>query len=481
MAPVPVDGGTLSIFVYIRMVWWGVRAIAPDPLSSHRHLTGEPASVTIFSTFSPSVRSNLAVLFAAGLCFWAGLAGLLPTLPLFIETLGGSGQQIGIVMASFAIGLLVARPTLARLADTRGRKLVMIIGLIAVAVAPLGYLLVQMLPHMQMPVSLGGRAFTVDGSILAMMAIRAFHGLSIAAFVVAYSALVVDLAPPANRGELIGYMTLVNPIGLALGPALGGFLYEASGFRVAFAAMGFLGLLGLGLVLRLEEPYPPQTDRQGADAVAFWGQLWSGRVRTPAMILLLVGLAFGTLSTFVPLYVREAGVGLNVGLIYTASAVASFTSRLVVGRASDRHGRGRFITASLAIYSLAMGMFWLADSAPLFLLAGVIQGMAGGTLIPMIAALMGDRSSPADRGRTFGLAMVGFDVGIALAGPIFGTLADAISYRGIFGLSGVMTLVGLVIFITASSQDLPHSLRFALGQGRDIYAVDGWQGPAQPD
>jgi MFS family permease len=437
--------------------------------------------VTIFSTFSPSVRANLAILFAAGLCFWSGLAGLLPTLPLFIETLGGSGQQIGIVMASFAIGLLVARPALARLADTRGRKLVMIIGLIAVALAPFGYLLVQMLPHLQFPISLGAWRLTVDGSILALIAIRAFHGLSIAAFVVAYSALVVDLAPPANRGELIGYMTLVNPLGLALGPALGGFLYEASGFRVAFLVMGILGFLGLFLVLRLEEPYRPGAGQAKTADTAFWSQLWSGRVRTPAMILLLVGLAFGTLSTFVPLYVREAGLALNVGLIYAASAVASFTSRLVVGRASDRYGRGRFITASLLIYSLAMGIFWLANSAPLFLLAGVIQGFGAGTLIPMIAALMGDRSSPADRGRTFGLAMVGFDVGIALAGPVFGTIADALSYRGIFGLAGVMTLTGLLIFITASSKDLPHSLRFALGQGRDIYAVDGWQGQATPE
>jgi MFS family permease len=49
---------------------------------------------------------------------------------------------------------------------------------------------------------------------------------------------------------------------------------------------------------------------------------------------------------------------------------------------------------------------------------------------------MGDRSSPSDRGRTFGLAMVGFDVGIALAGPIFGTIADQLGYRGIFGLAG---------------------------------------------
>lgn len=435
----------------------------------------ESRTLLIFSTFTPSVRSNLLVLFAAGLCFWAGLAGLLPTLPLFIATLGGSGQQIGIVMASFAVGLLVARPTLSRLADERGRKFVMVIGLSAIALAPFGYLLMQLLPHLVVPVSFANRTFTVDLSMVALMAIRAFHGLSIAAFVVAYNALVVDLAPPAQRGELIGYMTLVNPIGMALGPALGGFLYEASGFVTAFLVMGLLGVGGLLLVSRLEEPPRPSLGSPYPSAEnpeRFWGLLWTGRIRTPAMVLLLVGLAFGTLSTFVPLYVRETGLALNVGLIYTASAMASFGSRLVVGRASDRYGRGRFITASLAIYSLAMGLFWLAESTPAFLLAGLIQGFAAGTLIPMIAALMGDRSSPSDRGRTFGLAMVGFDMGIALAGPLFGTIADGIGYRGIFGLAGLMTLVGMGIFITTCSKDLRHSLQFSLAQGRDVYAVD---------
>lgn len=431
--------------------------------------------MTIFSTFSPSVRSNLTVLFVAGLCFWAGLAGLLPTLPLFIETLGGSGQQIGIVMASFAIGLIVARPTLSRLADERGRKIVMLIGLSAIALAPFGYLLVQVLPHLTFPLNLLGHTLTVDVSILAMMVIRAFHGLSIAAFVVAYSALVIDIAPPANRGELIGYMSLVNPVGMALGPALGGFLYEAHGFFTAFLVMGLLGVAGLALILRLEEPYrpvPPVANGSSRKSEKFWQLLWTGRVRVPAIVLLLVGLAFGTLSTFVPLYVRETGLALNVGLIYTASAIASFISRLLVGRASDIHGRGRFITASLGIYSLSMVVFWLADSAPIFLLAGLIQGFAAGTLIPMIAALMGDRSQSTERGRTFGLVMVGFDLGIAFAGPVFGTLADSLGYRNIFGLAGIMTFVGMLIFITTSSKDLSHSIRFALGGGRDIYAVD---------
>ncbi|MGD1860634.1 MAG: MFS transporter [Leptolyngbyaceae cyanobacterium] len=428
----------------------------------------------VFTTFTPALRWNLGVLFAAGLCFWAGLAGLLPTLPLFIETLGATGSQIGVVMASFAVGLLVARPWLARLADERGRKLVLLIGIISIAIAPFLYLFALFLPPLQWQFTWGERLVEVNGVLLLMMSFRAFHGLSIAAFVVAYSALIVDISPPAQRGELIGYMSLVNPIGMALGPALGGFLLTWSNFATAFIAMGVLGILGILCVTQVRETYEPvPRDRNpAAPRPLFWRLLLTPRVKTPAFMLLLVGLAFGTLSTFVPLFVRETGIDLNVGLIYTASAIASFMIRLLVGRASDRFGRGRFITAGLLMYTLSMLAFWQAESAAAFLLAGLIQGGAAGTLIPMVAAMMGERSSPNERGKVFGLVMVGFDVGIALAGPIFGTFADWVSYRGSFGLAGLMTFIGLLIFITTSSKDLNHSLQFSLGQGRDIYAVD---------
>ncbi|MBF2034022.1 MAG: MFS transporter [Leptolyngbyaceae cyanobacterium T60_A2020_046] len=430
--------------------------------------------MTIFATFSPALRKNLTLLFAAGLCFWAGLAGLLPTLPLFIETLGATGQQIGFVMASFAIGLLVMRPWLSRLADERGRKLVLVIGIAAIAIAPFLYLFASTLPPLTWQISLDSdRAMTVNGLLVLMMLFRAVHGISIAAFVVAYSALIIDISPPNQRGELIGYMSLVNPVGMALGPALGGYLLAWSNFVVAFLAMGLLGIVGLMFVSQVQETYQPTARSHPTEAKPlFWRLLWTPRVRTPALILLLVGLAFGTLSTFVPLFVREAGLALNVGLIYTASAIASFGIRLLVGRASDRHGRGRFITISLLLYTVAMGIFWQAQTPAFFLFAGLMQGAAGGMLIPMIAALMGDRSRPDERGKVFGLAMVGFDLGIALAGPIFGSLADWLSYRNTFGLAGAMTFLGFIIFVTASSKDLRHSLRFALSHGRDVYAVD---------
>lgn len=394
------------------------------------------------------------MLFTAGLLFWSALAALLPTLPLYIRDIGGDSQAIGIVMGTFAIGLLASRSWLAQLADRKGRKLVLLIGMAAVAFAPLGY--------------------AVTDSIPLLMGIRAFHGLSIAAFALAYSALVVDFSPPEHRGELIGYMSLVNPIGMAIGPAMGGYLQAWLGYLPMFVAAAALGGIGLLCTAQVQEP---AIDRVTADQPnqQFWSLLLTPRVRIPATVLLLIGLAFGTLSTFVPLFIQEAGVRLNVGLFYTAAAIASFSIRLVTGRASDRYGRGVFITVSLMLYSLSMLTLWQATTASQFLIAGAVEGAGAGILIPMMAALMADRALPHERGRIFGVCMVGFDLGIAIAGPVLGTLATSLGYRHIFGLAGLLSLLGFAVFLTLSSKTLVYSLRFALGRGGDLYAVHGPQ------
>jgi MFS family permease len=404
----------------------------------------------VFSTLSPELRRNLLVLFTAGLLFWSSLAALLPTLPLYIQTIGGSSQDIGIVMGSFAIGLLFSRRWLAQLADHEGRKVVLLIGMSAVAIAPLGYILTD--------------------SMLILIGIRAFHGLSIAAFALAYSALVVDFSPPQNRGELIGYMSLVNPIGMALGPALGGYMQASLGHTPTFLMAAAVGAVGLICTAQVQEP-PTHGLESGESTQQFWQLLATPRIRVPAIVLLLIGLAFGTLSTFVPLFIKEVGINLNVGLFYTAAAIASFSIRLVVGRASDRYGRGVFITMSLILYTLSMLMLWQAGSAAQFLLAGGLEGAGAGILIPMMAALMADRALPNERGRIFGICMVGFDLGIAIAGPVVGAIATQVGYRHIFGIAAGLALLGVIVFLTLSSKDLLHSIRFALGLGRDVYAV----------
>jgi MFS family permease len=179
--------------------------------------------VKAFNTSDAKLQKNLLILFAAGLFFWSGLSSLLPTLPLYIEHIGATKQEIGIVMGSFAVGMLLCRPSMGILADIRGRKIVLLIGMSVAAIAPLGYLFVK--------------------SIIPLLLIRAFHGISIAAFATAYIALVSDLAPEHRRGEIVGYMSLVSPLGVGIGPAIGGFLQASIGYTPLFflsAAFGFI-------------------------------------------------------------------------------------------------------------------------------------------------------------------------------------------------------------------------------------------------
>ena len=403
-------------------------------------------------TMDTQLRNNLLVLFAAGLLFWSSLASLLPTLPLYIESVGATKQQIGIVLGSFAIGLLLFRPWLGRLADRRGRKIVLLIGTLVAAVAPLGYLLIKSIPL--------------------LIVLRAFHGISIAAFTTGFNALVADIAPLEKRGEIIGNMSLVNPIGVAIGPALGGYLQAGVGDQILFlitAELAFVAFLG---ILAIVNP-PVAIQQQGGDTKnsQFWRIVSSARVRTPAIIMLIVGLAFGALHTFIPLFIKSTGVNLNPGLFYTAGAVASFGIRIFAGKASDRLGRGLFITLSLVFYTLSLSLLWLANSATAFLFAAIIEGAGSGTLIPMIAAMMVDRAHPYERGQIFAICLMGMDVGIAIAGPALGSVAEYIGYRNMFGLSAALTFIGIFIFLTLSSKDLPSSLRFALGRGQDAYAL----------
>lgn len=427
----------------------------------------------VFNSLDWEQRLNLFNLFTAGLLFWAGLASLLPTLPLYIQEVGGD-EWVGPVMAFFAMGLLLSKAPLSKMTDRRGRKLVLLLGMSAVAIAPLGYFFFANIPS--------------------LILFRAIHGISIAAFATAYSALVVDVSPRHCRGELIGYMSLVNPLGMAIGPAIGGFLQQSSGFSPAILLSAALGLIGLVFTTRVmeqsQEDFQPQKisaqriseQKNGASPATnvskqetpqkFWSLLVTPRIRTPAFVLLVIGIAFGTLSTFIPLYMQEVGIVLNIGLFYTVAAVMSFSARLIIGRASDRYGRGIFITVSLILYAMAMFTLWQAKDASLFLLGAALQGCGAGMLIPMMSALMADRAHSHERGQMFGLCMVGFDVGIAIAGPTMQQLALSIGYGNLFGLVTVMILVGLIIFLTCSSKDITYSLRFALGLGDDLYAVD---------
>ncbi|WP_218080532.1 MFS transporter [Anthocerotibacter panamensis] len=405
----------------------------------------------MLDTLDLSLRRNFRFLFGTGVLFWSSTAAMLPVLPLYVKDAGGTEQQVGLVMGALAVGLLLSRVWVTRMTDQRGRQFVLLLGLAIALLAPIGYALVPSIPG--------------------LMALRAFHGISIAAFSTAFGALVVDLAPERRRGEWVGYMSLVNPLGLGLGPVLGGFVKGWAGYTWIFFAATGVALLGMICCAQIQQPQWPRAKKTTPGASFFWQTLTQRPVLIPTFVMLMIGMAFGAVSTFVPLYIEDAHVGLNAGFFYSAVAVASFGARFWTGRASDRYGRGLFISGSLVLYAMAMLILWTAHSPAAFLVAGAVEGLASGALFPMVISLAADRAQPDTRVRNLSLCLGGFDLGMAIAGPVLGTLASQLGIRGLFGCAFGLALLALVAFVTQSFQGLSPSLEFALGRTKDRYAL----------
>ncbi len=407
-----------------------------------------------FTSLEISKQRNLLILFGSGLFFWLSMTCLLPVLSTYIEDVGGTKQQVGLVMGSFAIGLLASRAWLGNLADGHSRKIVVLIGTAVAAIAAFGYLFVK--------------------SVFILALLRAFHGISIAGFTTGYLALVVDISPAKHRGELIGYMSLSIPIGMTVGPALGGYLAD-SGYSYLFlssAAEGLLAFILAALVKEEKIQHLAGDSLETQPSRDFWQLCKSHSLLIPGTILLLIGLLFGTLATFLPLFVRESDLNFNAGWYYSAAAIASFVVRVFVGKAADTIGRGLFITISLFFYAISMVLLAIAQDSTTFLISALFEGTGAGILIPMIQALMTDRSYTSERGKVYAICNSGFDLGVAFAGPILGLLAAYLSYRTMFMFTACLAALAISIFMTQSSKGLGHSTRFALGREQDAYALD---------
>jgi MFS family permease len=85
--------------------------------------------------------------------------------------------------------------------------------------------------------------------------------------------------------------------------------------------------------------------------------------------------------------------------------------------------------------------------------------------------LLADRTVPQERGYVFGLTWIGFDLGIAFAGPVMGKMIGVVGLTNIFAIATGLCILGVIIFATQSNKTVAESFRFAIGKTSDRYAI----------
>lgn len=141
--------------------------------------------------------------------------------------------------------------------------------------------------------------------------------------------------------------------------------------------------------------------------------------------------------------------GFDASVAAAAPVVAGFTlsyglSQPVLGPLGDRLGKLRLIACCMVLYGAVTLAAAAAPSLGLLTLARAVSGAFAGGLIPVAIALIGDRTSYADRQATLGQFMTGMVLANLTTAPIAGIAGDAVGWRPVFGLLGAAALAASV-------------------------------------
>lgn len=136
------------------------------------------------------------------------------------------------------------------------------------------------------------------------------------------------------------------------------------------------------------------------------------------LLLLLSGVALGVSGLPAPLYsIYETNWHLSplaTTIVFAVYAVAALAAVLVSGRISDVVGRKPVLLGALAALLIGLGVFLIADSMAMLLLARTIHGAAVGSIVVAGAAALLDLRP--DRGvRSGQLSGASFNIGMTVA------------------------------------------------------------------
>jgi MFS family permease len=361
---------------------------------------------------------SFAELSAAVLVFFISGGLFLPTIPRFtVGPLGEDEVMLGVVLGSFSLTSLLFRPFAGRLADRRGRRIVLLAGAVITAAASFGHLLAT--------------------DVVVLVGMRLVLGAGEALFFVAALAAATDLAPEDRRGEAISIMSLSLYLGVAIGPLLGEVLLGAAGYAGVWIGAGVIAAASVVLSFLAPETLPP-----AARTIHHAGSpLLHPRGIEPGLLILCGVWGMGGYFAFVPLLGDRLGLD-GVGPYLAAFAIVVVLLRTAGATLPDRIGADRLSGAAMLITATGLTILGLAPTAIGIGLGTVVFATGVAFTFPAIMAMAVIGIPAAERGSVVGTAGLFTDVAFGLSPAVLGLLARFTDYPATFVVSGVIAAFG---------------------------------------
>lgn len=367
----------------------------------------------LFHAFS---RQYWLVAFGA-LVSSAGSALVWPFQFIYISrTLGLNLATVGTLITLSSTTGLVVSFLAGDLADRLGRKPVMIAAHLAQGVAWL----------------LMARAHSYVGFLIPLMILSSSQPV----YSVGSDAMMADLVPPEQRARAYAVMRVLNNVGVALGPAVGGFIVSRS-YGLAFhGAAAVLIAYGLFLLAAVRETLPAARPRAAAAAPpGGFGRVLRDRGFMAFAMLITLGMTAPLmLWTLLPVYTKQTfqfPEHLYSWLPITNALMCVFVQYFVT-EFTRRHRPLSMVTLGMMVYAVGVGSVALMSSFWGFWTSMVIFTFGELMVMPTGTAYVANRAPMELRGRYMSIYWMTWGCARAVAPVTGGFLNDQISPHAIW-------------------------------------------------
>ena len=386
-----------------------------------------------------SWKKNLIALWFAQVGTTLGFSFTFPFYPLFFEELGGFTTEraafwAGLAGWVFGLGMGLSSPIWGVLGDRFGRKLNVLRSLI------LGGLFLTLSGFSQTPFQLMASRFVIgatSGVVPTIMALVAAH------------------TPRERLPFAAGIVQSGLFVGVALGPLLGGIIYDAWGMRAAFIATG-AGLWSSALIVifLVREDFHPAESSLGL--VRPFVVLW--RLSTSRAMLPLYGVVFLVLAAHLMIQPAIPGLvsiveggsdsGTASGIVFALGGIGSAISAVVMGWLAPKVGLQRVLMAGTVLAALAALVPYFAIDYLTLAVGFTAIALFSGGLSGLVNGLIALRSPSGQHGAAFGSAQLAHAFGVALGPLAGGAMVVTWGLRSVF-LFEVATFVLILLAVAA--------------------------------
>ena len=372
------------------------------------------------------------IIFGGTLINSTGSGMVFPFITLYLrQRLNVSMTYVGVILMFWSVSALVGQIVGGSLTDRFGRKRLMVVSLASNAIM----------------LALFGFA---DSFVVAAIVVS-ITGFVNALYQPARDAMIADLVASDKRPQAYGLIRVVANLGIAIGPAIGGFL-AAQSYLITFlssASATFTYFLITTFLMRETKPNTPA--HHATDAAP--GNLMTVLRDTRFVVFCIGGICCtilaGQMMAVLPVYMKDQfGLGETYfGWVMTTNAAMVVFLQLPITRVTRKIPR-LFLTATGALlYALGVGSVALGSAFPHFIAAMVVYTFGEMILVPTSTAITADLA-PADlRGRYMGMLGLTWSVGFGIGPVVGGLISDHLAPIALWPLTALSGVFAAIIFL----------------------------------